>query len=108
MGIVVRISFDIGYVHGLPVNECPAHDEVPARWSWEDGVVRFRLLRRHLVDGNELEQPTLKHRNRTEGGVAEAGSVGDNRVERRLQIAWGAADNAQNLSGRSLLLTGLA
>jgi hypothetical protein len=51
-------------------------------------VIGCRLLRRHLVDSDELEQPAFEHRHRAERRIAQASRVGDDRIKNRLHVSW--------------------
>jgi hypothetical protein len=84
MRIEVGVGFDILYVHWSAIDERPTDDEAAARPPWKDGMVRRRLLGRHLVDSDEMQQLTVELRNRTECRITEASCASDDGFEYRL------------------------
>src|SRR5262245_63233021 len=103
MRIEVGIGFGIRYVDSLPIYERATHDKVTARQSWEEGVIDCHLLRRHLVDCNEMKQPAFEHHHCTERRIAEAGRICYDRIKYRLEVRWRSTDDIEHIARCGLI-----
>ena len=78
---------------------------------WMDDRITLPLLdKRHrcVVQGSEAKRVALTKPHDAEFGFANSGRVSQHSIEHRLKFAGRAADDAQHLGGRGLLLQGFA
>jgi len=94
-------------MHRTSIEKSAAHHEALDGGPGEQSVKRRHLVRRHVVDRDQMQQPVVEPRYRAELRLAELRGVCDDRVEHRLDIGGRARDHGQDLARGTLPGQGL-
>ena len=91
--LVLRIDLDVGYVDDGALEDRPACKEGPSWARREYAMRRLEGFRGVVVVGDEMNQLAVELIERAEQSVAQPHGASDNRVEDRLGIGRGSADD---------------
>ena len=101
--VVIALGQNVTEMRRPPVNKGSAHDKAPPGWPGKQAMECCCLLRRHVVDRFEMEQPFVESRHRAELRLTQFGRIPHDRVEHRPDVGRGARDDVQDLGGCCLL-----
>src|SRR5713101_6484792 len=101
---VLQIELNVGDMDNRALENRPPYPEGPGWGRREYAVRRLEGFWSEVVLGNEIDQLAVELMERAEGSIAQPHGASDDRVEDRLHIGLRPADDAQDLSGRRLLL----
>ena len=104
--VVAGLVQRIGDMRRPGVDKSASHGKIGQWRPWEQGMKCGRLLRRHAVHRDEVEQPVLKPRDSAELGGADLGRAPDDDLEHRLHIGGRTRDDAEDRARRGLARAG--
>ena len=100
---VCRLHRDVDDLHRLP-----RFDDTGERgsrtWSLWSAVPELGKCRRYAEHGTRPHRPIVEPEQNSKTGLADAHRTLQHDLEHRLQLAWRAADDAEHLRSRRLLL----
>src|SRR6266446_5239723 len=102
--VELRIDLDVRYVDHCALEDCPAGWQGPGWAGWIYAVHLLEGFGGVVVLGDVIDQLAVDLKERAEESVAQAYGAPDDRVEDRLHVGLGPADDVQDLARGRLLV----